>query len=398
MSEPVAGYLQRFRTAMVLRIVAVLVLAALPFYLDTALEQVGLFAFSAAIAAIGLNLLTGTTGQLSLGHAFFIAIGAYGYAYFSGGGELDTGAGLQLPPLLALVLAVLLSGMCGLIFSPIASRLRGIYLGIASLALIFIGQHIFFTAGPVTGGFNGRNIAPFSLGAFTFTSANPPLTVLGVPFGQYERLWYLGLVLLVLAYLFAKNLLRGRPGRAMQAVRDSEVAGAVMGVNIRRYKAAAFVISSMYAGLGGAVYALTVSHVVPDSFGFTFTIGFLAMIVIGGLGSVGGAVIGAFFVSALPQLLTQYSDAIPFLSQPGTPGGVDAGSFAGYIYGALMVLILLFQPEGLAGIGRRLSGRRARSPGTSVEQGGGGARPAAANDSPSDPVDTPPSRASSSHQ
>ncbi|MGH3502195.1 MAG: branched-chain amino acid ABC transporter permease, partial [Nocardioidaceae bacterium] len=259
---------------------------------------------------------------------------------------------------LALVLAVVLAGVLGLVFSPLSSRLRGIYLGIASLALIFIGQHIMFDATSLTGGFNGRAVAPFSLGGFSFTSTEPTLYVLNVPFGQYERLWYLGLALAVLAYLFAKNLLRGRPGRAMQAIRDGEVTAAVMGVNVRRYKAGAFVVSSMYAGLAGVVFALTVSHIVPASFDFTLTIDYLAAIVIGGLGSVGGAAMGAAFVAALPQLLNQYSGAIPFLAAPGS-GGVDAGSFARYIYGAAMILVLVFEPEGLAAAGRRLSGWRA---------------------------------------
>jgi branched-chain amino acid transport system permease protein len=165
-------------------------------------------------------------------------------------------------------------------------------------------------------------------------------------------------------------------------VRDSEVAGAVMGVSIRRYKAGAFVISSVYAGLAGVLYALTVSHVVPDSFGFQLTIDYLAMIVIGGLGSVGGAVVGAFFVSALPLLLNQYSGAIPFLAAPGS-GGVDAGSFARYIYGGLVILVILFEPEGMAALGRRLAGRGARRPGVLARYRRGQATAAAAGPSDS---------------
>lgn len=360
--RPVGRWRLPLRAGTVARVGVVVILAILPFYLHTAFEQTGLLVFSALIAAIGLNLLTGTTGQLSLAHAFFVAVGAYGYAYFAnepaGSGEAS---GLGLPSLLALVLAVILAGLFGLIFSPISSRLRGIYLGIASLALIFIGQHIMYDATSLTGGFNGRTVAPFWLGGFSFTSGNPTLYVLGVPFGQYERLWYLGLVLAVLSYLFAKNLLRGRPGRAMQAVRDGEGTAAILGVNVRRYKAGAFVVSSMYAGLAGVVFALTVNHIVPASFDFTLTVSYLAAIVIGGLGSVGGAAIGAVFVAALPQLLTQYSGAIPFLAAPGS-GGVDAGSFASYIYGAAVVLVLVFEPEGLAAATRGFSQKRAAKP------------------------------------
>lgn len=353
---------RRWGTGTVLRVALVVLLAALPYYLNTALLQTGLFVFSATIGAIGLNLLTGTTGQLSLGHAFFVLVGAYGYAYLAGSKGVAGGnevSGLSLPPLLSLILAVLVAGVLGLLFSPIASRLRGIYLGIASLGLVFVGQHAAFNASAITGGFNGRLVEQFSLFGFRFADQDPFLAVLGVTFGQFERLWYLGLTLVVLAYVFAGNLLRGRPGRAMEAVRDGEVSAAVMGVDVRRYKAAAFVVSSMYAGLAGVLFALTVQRVVPDTFGFQLTIDYLAMIVIGGLASVGGAAIGAFVVAALPLLLIQYSNLVPFLASPGS-GGVDPGSFARYVFGAAVILVLLFEPAGLAALARRLGSRRQR--------------------------------------
>ncbi len=340
----------------------VVVLLALPIYVEAFWLQVGLFVFAAAVGAIGLNLLTGVAGQLSLAHAFFLAVGAYGYAYFSGaptqiGGGVQV-RGLELPPPLAAVLAVLLAGLAGLLFSPIAGRLRGIYLGVASLSLVFIGQHVLLNARSVTGGFNGRNAAPFSLFGFSFTDQDPPLTVLNVPFGQRERLWYLGLVLLILCYLFAANLLRGRPGRALQTIRDSEVAAATMGVNVRVYKAGAFVLSSMYAGLAGVLIALAVQRPVPDYFNLPRSITFLAMIVIGGLGSVRGAIIGAAFVTALPLVLTHYADSIAFLAKPGE-NGIGPAEFSNYVYGAMIIVVILVAPGGLAGI---FSGRSRRAP------------------------------------
>lgn len=342
-----------------LRVLLVVLVAILPFYLSTALLQTGLFAMAAILGAIGLNLLTGSTGQLSLAHAFFIAVGAYSYSFYAGtSGIFGTNKvdGFGLPTLLAMVLAVLTAGLAGYAFSPISRRLRGIYLGIASLALVFIGQHVMFNAKTVTGGFNGRDVPEFSLFGFHFSNSNPNLFVLNVPFGQYERLWYLALILVVIGYVVAKNILRGRPGRALTTVRDSELAAAVMGVNVRRYKAAAFVVSSMYAGLAGVLYALTFGRIVPDSFDFNLSIAYLAMIVIGGLGSVGGAALGAVFVTALPQLLLQYSDKISFLAQPGS-GGVDPGVFSNYVYGALIVLAVLFEPGGLAALGQRIRTR-----------------------------------------
>src|SRR3954452_24214966 len=147
--------------------------------------QNGLFAMSAAIGAIGLTLLVGTTGQLSLAHAFFIGIGAYGYCFFAGEKGAGTPAsspdGLGLPPLLAAILAVLLAGLAGAAFSPIAARLKGIYLGLASIGLVFIGQHIMQNAAGITGGFNGRDAKPFSVFGFEFSNISPDnLNVFGV--------------------------------------------------------------------------------------------------------------------------------------------------------------------------------------------------------------------------
>ena len=141
-----------------------------------------------------------------------------------------------------------------------------------------------------------------------------------MPFGQAERLWYLGLALCVGACWFAANLIRSRPGRALQTLRDSEVAAAVMGVNVRDYKAKAFLVSSMYAGLAGVLYALSIGSVAPDSFGLTLSVQFLAMIVLGGLGSVAGSILGATFVSALPLVFQEYAGSLPFIVDPGESG------------------------------------------------------------------------------
>jgi branched-chain amino acid transport system permease protein len=336
---------------------ALLVVALIvPFYLESFWLQTGLFAIAAAIGAIGLTILTGTAGQLSLGHAFFVAVGAYGYCYFAGGEGVgvDAPSGLGLPPIVALVLAVALAGLLGALYSPISGRLRGIYLGIASIGLVFIGQHILFNATGLTGGFNGRDAEPFSVPGFSFSSGDPELTIMGVPFGELERLWYLGLALLALAYYYGRRLTKGRPGRALETVRDSEVAAAVMGVDVKRYKAAAFTVSSMYAGLAGVLLALIYNRIVPETFGLQLSVEFLAMIVIGGLGSIRGAVLGAFFVSTLPKVLDHYSDSLPLLATPGSGGGVEPAMAARFAFGAAIVAILLFAPGGLGALGQRL--------------------------------------------
>jgi branched-chain amino acid transport system permease protein len=345
------------RRTLVVRLVqiaAMIVLLALPLYLTSFWLQTGLFAMAAIIGAIGLTLLVGTTGQLSLGHAFFVAVGAYGYCYLAGSSTTigaQSATGLGLPPLLAMIGAVLMAGVAGVLFSPISGRLRGIYLGIASLGLVFLGQHILFNAEGVTGGFNGRDAAPFSLFGFHFDDTDPSLTVFGVVYGELERLWYLGLALVALAYWYARNLVASRPGRGLETVRDSEVAAGVMGVDVAGYKAAAFTISSMYAGLAGVLFALVFGRIVPNTFDFTLSIDFLAMIVLGGLGSVGGAVIGAVFVTVLPQLFDHYSGSLPLVSGPG--GSLEPSQAARILYGAAVVAVLVFQPGGLAGLRRR---------------------------------------------
>jgi branched-chain amino acid transport system permease protein len=334
---------------------AAVVLAALPLYLESFWLQTGLFAMAAIVGAIGLTLLVGIAGQLSLGHAFFVAIGAYGYAYLAGQETAGTDgpSGLGLPPLVALGGAVALAGLAGALFSPIAGRVRGIYLGLASLGLVFLGQHILQNATAITGGYEGVAVEPFSLFGFSFSNTDPDdVVVFGVPYGALERLWYVGLVIVAVAIWYGRNLVRSRPGRALATVRDSEVAAAVMGVDVVRYKAAAFTVSSMYAGLGGVLYALAFGRIVPESFGFLLSVDFLVMIVIGGAGSVGGAAAGAVFVTALPLVLNHYSGSLPLLAEPGS-GGISASEFSRYVYGAAIVAVLLFAREGLAGLARR---------------------------------------------
>ncbi|BCM72845.1 MULTISPECIES: branched-chain amino acid ABC transporter permease [Streptomyces] len=329
-----------------------LVLCVPPFYLDAFWLRVGLFSVAAAIGAVGLSLLSGTAGQLSLGHAFFLAVGAYGYTWLAG----EPGPGL--PTAVAAVLAVLLAGAAGGLFSPVAGRVRGIYLGVATLALVFLGHHVLLTADSVTGGFNGRSVPPLRLGGFGFTAGEPELTVLGVPFGAEERLWYLALALLGLTWFTARGLLRSRPGRALAALRDSETAAAVLGVDVARHRAAAFVVSSMYAGTAGVLLALAFRRIVPDYFSLALSVDYLAMIVLGGLGSVAGATAGAVFVTALPLLLSRYADQLPLVAAPGTAdGAVGPTEAARFLYGAAVVVVLLHAPDGLHGLTRRLRDR-----------------------------------------
>ncbi|WP_432826108.1 branched-chain amino acid ABC transporter permease [Dactylosporangium sp. CA-092794] len=318
-------------------------------YADSATLQMGLFVCSAAIAAIALNLLFGVGGQLNLGHGFFVAIGAYGYAILSGHGR--SGAGL--PTWLAAILATALAGLAGLLFSPISARVKGIYLGIATLALVFLGQYILINADTYTGGFNGRPVEPLSLGPLRF-SDDSGLALGAIPLGQYEMLWLLGVPLVAATWWFAQGIVDGRPGRALMVMRDNEVAAAVLGVDVRRARRDAFVVSSLIAGLAGVLYALSVGQIVPDSFGLTLSVDYLAMVVIGGLASMGGSVVGALVVTGIPLILTRYSASVPVLSD----GGLTANTVSQFFYGGLVIVLMIFEPNGLAAVLKRTAPRR----------------------------------------
>ena len=353
--------------------VLLLVALALPLVLENFWLQLGLFVMAAAIGAVGLTLLVGVAGQLSLGHAAFAAIGAYVYVWATSD-STPTLAGAGLPPVVGLVLAVAAAALVGFVFSPVASRLRGIYLGLATLGLVFLVRHLLLNLDRWTGGFTGRSVEPFTVGGFSFSNKNPDyLAIAGVEFQGLHRLWYLFLVLTLLAAWLAANLRTSRTGRAWANLRDSETAAAAMGIAVARHKASAFVVSSGYAGLAGALLALAYGRLSPDLFSLTLSVDFLVMIVLGGLGSVGGAVLGALFVTALPLVLAQYSSSLPFLAAPGS-GGLDPATLSRLLYGVAIILVLLFLRGGIAGAVRRLRSRGG-TPESGAPDDTGGATP-----------------------
>ena len=331
-----------------------------PFLADAFWLQIGLFALAAAVAALGMTFLLGQAGQLSMGHSFFVAVGAYGYTFLAAhGGRLAGGSGV--PPPVAALLAIVLAGLAGLVFSPIAARLRGVYLGIATLGLVFLGQHVLDNAPRLTGGNNGRSVPAFSIGGLSFTSdPDRPQYLLNVLWGREQKLWYVFLFVTVAAYGYLRTLIRARPGRALRAVRDRELMAGIVGVPVTRYKAYAFLISSAYAGLGGVLFAIAFRRIVPETFGVSLSIEYLAMAVIGGLGVAGGAIAGAAFVAGLPSVLERYAGFLPGLSTTAGASGISPAVAAKFIYGGAVVVLLLFEPAGLAGLARRVR-RRPRS-------------------------------------
>jgi branched-chain amino acid transport system permease protein len=340
-----------------------------PFALSSDLLVLAVIAVFASIGAIGLNIVTGMAGQVSLGHAFFLGLGAFTAAVLGGvestAPALDpvTGeviekvviAGYQLDMIIWLPAAGLVAALAGLIVAPLASRLRGLYLAFVTLGLVFLGDHIFREAELFTGGaFVGRTTAEVGLFGFRFDKAGE---VFGIYLAKNQKLLLLGLVLLIVMALAAKNLFRSRVGRAMAAIRDRDIAAEIMGINLARYKTVAFVISSFYAGIAGALLWAVVGRLQPESFGFLLSIEYIAMILIGGVATVSGAIMGAFFLTFLPKVV-EWLAGLPgvglVISKDVGEGLLDVFQFEQVLFGLLIIGFLIFEPLGLYGIWIRI--------------------------------------------
>jgi len=234
------------------------------------------------IAATGLNILTGYCGQLSIGHAGFIAVGAYTSAVLTNR--------LELPFLVGLICAGLTAGLIGMIFGIPSLRVKGFYLAISTIAAQFIIIWVISHWSSVTGGFTGISVPPASIGGITFIT-------------QASQ-FYLILVITVLVVFLAKNLARTRAGRAFVAIRDNDLAAEVMGINLFRYKLIAFFIGCFLAGIAGSLLAHWVGFMSVEHFSITDSILYIGMIIIGGLGTTTGPIFGVIFIRLLQQGIT----------------------------------------------------------------------------------------------
>jgi branched-chain amino acid transport system permease protein len=333
------------------------------------------------IAALGLNLLTGVAGQVSLGHAFFMGTGACA-AVFLGGESGHNVWGLGLPIWIWLPGAGICAALVGVIVSPVAVRLRGLYLAIVTLGLVFVGIHMGNTSwGRKISGAPGlgREVQGVDI---RFWKEEPSLVDMShdghwlwfdVSENQKKYLFYL--VITVAFALVAKNILRTRTGRAFQAIRDRDIAAEVMGVSEFRYKVVAFAVSSFFAGVSGALLVALSGQILSTDFDLFFSVEFIAIILIGGAGSTSGAIIGSFFVVMIPRFVeevTQWLDSADSGISGAisdfilTAGGDDFGFISSGIqsegwplsvadwnvvlFGVLIIVFLIFEPLGLYGI------------------------------------------------
>jgi branched-chain amino acid transport system permease protein len=281
-------------------------------------ELGGVFIF--AIAGVGLMLLIGYTGLISLGHAAFLGIGAYVNSVLLSKG---------VPFLVTLPAAGLFTALCGAAIGLPTLRMSGLYLAIATLAFGSIVGTVFQKWTSVTGGFDGFAV--------------PTPSIFGIPIEGATGIYYVSLAVLVFVLWLSANLLRTPLGRAMVAIRDSEVSAQSMGIHLARYKAVAFAISAGMTGLAGALFAHYVRFLAPDAFDVLLSVQFVTIVFVGGLGSIQGAIFGALFVRLLPQVIAILRDDLPF--GIGRMPGLEPS-----LFGLVLVLVILFQPGGINGL------------------------------------------------
>jgi branched-chain amino acid transport system permease protein len=316
--------------------VVLLVAVLLPFFLNA--YRVGQFTQAAAlaIAVLGLNLLVGYSGQISLGHGAFFALGAYASAISI--------TDLGVPYLLTLPIAGAVCALAGFLLGLPALRLRGLYLALVTLGVAIATPQVIKRAEGLTGGTQGMSLEKITAPAWS-----------GLADDQW--LYFVTLVVAAVMFVLAAFLVRGRVGRALVAIRDNEIAARTMGVDLARFKTGTFAVSAMYAGVGGALFMLPIGFLAPESYPLALSFAFLAAIVVGGLATIAGALFGALFIEFVPVYAADVDEAL-----------------AGVIYGGVLILFMYLLPGGVMGLVRRISSTKATPRGTDDAQAGKGHR------------------------
>jgi branched-chain amino acid transport system permease protein len=295
---------------------------SVPFYSPSYILDVANRIGIAIIGAIGLNILTGFTGLISLGNAAFMAIGAFSAGYL--------GIRFGLPFYFCIPLAGLMTAVLGMIIGIPSLRIKGLYLAMATLAAHFIVEFLVVKWESVTGGVAGLTMPTPHLGSIVIDND--------------KKIFYLIYVVVVAAVFFARNLFRTKPGKAFIDIRDQAISAEVMGVNLLKYKLLSFGISSYFVGTAGALMAYQAKIISPETFPITVAIDSLGMIIIGGLGSILGSIFGAIFITLLPEILrlctTSLATSYPELVTVFT-------SLKELVFGILVIVFLIFEPSGM---------------------------------------------------
>ena len=306
-----------------------LLFAVVPFissaYFLYILNTIGIY----AIAAVGLNLLIGFTGQISLGHGAFFGVGAYAGAILA--------TRLGFPFWLSVPLAGVVASGVGMIFGLPSARLKHLYLCIATLAGQFIVDYVLVQWESLTGGAMGIVV--------------PSASLFGLDLGSDRSFFYVVFICFVLMTWIAVNLIRTRIGRAFIAIRDNDRAAEGMGIPVFPYKLLSFAVSSFYAGFAGALYAYYMMSITPEPFNLGLSIEYVAMIIIGGLGSIPGAVFGSVFIVSLNEVLSMITEYLMNIGA-STGAALTIAPLREFIYGLAIVLFIIFEPKGLAEVWR----------------------------------------------
>jgi len=305
-----------------------LILMAFPFLIDRYYVAIVNSAAIAAIGALGLNVLIGYTGQVSIGHAAFLAIGAYGSVV------LTDKCGL--PFLVALPLSGALAALGGLVIAIPSLRLRGLYIAMATLAFNFIIEFV---------------IAHWEMVGADVGIEVQSAHVLGLEINSEIKFYFLVMVILSLVVFFTRNLFRTKIGRSFIAIRDRDLSAELIGINISRYKVLSFTIGSFYAGIAGSLFAHYTNYITPENFSVTISIEYLAMVIMGGLGSIVGTLFGALFITLIPEGIRMVTDLLRESYPVFSEKIVD---FNLGISGLIIVCFLIFEPEGLYGIWKNI--------------------------------------------
>ena len=314
-----AQRLIRYRADWLVYGALLLLLLAAPWILPRYYVGEVTFIFIMCIASLGLMVLTGFTGQISFGHAAFLAIGAYAHVWF---------ISHDVPFLISILAASALSGAVGLVIGLPAIRVSGLHLAMVTLAFSIILEQVVGRWKFVTGGYTGVAV--------------PSPSIFGYDLGGLRPLYFLCLAILLIVFVALVNLTRGSIGRALVGVRDSEAAAHALGIWVGGYKVLAFVISASVTGIAGALMAHHVQHVTPEGFSLLISLELVMMVVIGGLGSLRGAILGAIFISLLPTFISKIKPLLP---------AAVSGQFGLeiFVFGLVLALFILFEPMGLNG-------------------------------------------------
>jgi len=303
-------------------------LVAFPFAANGYIVSLGCMLGIHMIAAAGLNIMTGYTGLISLGHAAFMGVGCYTAAWLAQRG---------LPLFVTLPLAGAAAALLGLVVGLPSLRIKGLYLAVATLAMQFLLVFVFREWESVTGGVRGVNV--------------PPAQVFGFELNNDTRMYGLIAVCAALALVAARNLFRTRIGRAFIAIRDKDISAEVLGIDLFRYKLTAFAIGSFYAGVAGALLGYFYRAMTPEYFTLTLSIFYLAAIIVGGLGSMLGTILGALFMTLVPELLRSL---VAFIAQWAPRATEVLSPMQDLVFGLLIIGFLVFEPHGLLEIWRRV--------------------------------------------